>query len=197
MRTLGAEVECGRKAARKHSLTGLKQGRIMERNSKLTANARALRKSMTKEESRLWYQFLCRYKPRFHRQYVIGPYIADFYCHQVKLVVELDGSQHCDPEKMEYIKEIVDCTDAKIVLTPSWKEHWSENPDRCDDTGRLINTIFGRYGLKIYGKTPVIRPDRENEIKKWLEDNKIEYELRDIKLDNPTLQELTEWYKKS
>ena len=33
--------------------------------------------------------------------------------------------------------------------------------------------------------------------KKWLEDNKIEYELRDIKLDNPTLQELTEWYKKS
>ena len=105
MRTLGAEVECGRKAARKHSLTGLKQGRIMERNSKLTANARVLRKSMTKEESRLWYQFLCRYKPRFHRQYVIGPYIADFYCHQVKLVVELDGSQHCDPKKMEYDRE--------------------------------------------------------------------------------------------
>ena len=33
--------------------------------------------------------------------------------------------------------------------------------------------------------------------KKWLDDNKIEYELRDIKLDNPTPQELTEWYKKS
>jgi arsenate reductase len=33
--------------------------------------------------------------------------------------------------------------------------------------------------------------------KKWLDDNNIEYELRDIKLDNPTLQELTEWYKKS
>ena len=33
--------------------------------------------------------------------------------------------------------------------------------------------------------------------KKWLDDNKIEYELRDIKLDNPTSQELTEWYKKS
>ena len=30
-----------------------------------------------------------------------------------------------------------------------------------------------------------------------LERNKIEYELRDIKLDNPTLEELTEWYKKS
>ncbi len=33
--------------------------------------------------------------------------------------------------------------------------------------------------------------------KKWLDDNKIEYELRDIKLDNPTLVELTEWYNKS
>ena len=32
---------------------------------------------------------------------------------------------------------------------------------------------------------------------KWLNDNKIEYEFRDIKLDNPTLDELTEWYKKS
>lgn len=33
--------------------------------------------------------------------------------------------------------------------------------------------------------------------KKWLDDNGIEYELRDIKTDNPTLDELTEWYNKS
>ena len=33
--------------------------------------------------------------------------------------------------------------------------------------------------------------------RKWLDDNKIEYEFRGIKLDNPTLDELTEWYKKS
>ena len=33
--------------------------------------------------------------------------------------------------------------------------------------------------------------------KKWLDDNKIEYEPRDIKFDNPTLEELTEWYKQS
>ena len=32
---------------------------------------------------------------------------------------------------------------------------------------------------------------------KWLDDNKIEYKLRDIKLDNPTFDELTEWYNKS
>ena len=74
----------------------------MERNGGLTKNARTLRKTMTKEEAHLWYQFLCRYQPRFHRQYVIGNYIADFYCHQAKLVVELDGSQNCDPGSMEY-----------------------------------------------------------------------------------------------
>ena len=33
--------------------------------------------------------------------------------------------------------------------------------------------------------------------KKWLDDNEIEYELRDIKEDNPTLEELTVWYKQS
>ena len=33
--------------------------------------------------------------------------------------------------------------------------------------------------------------------RKWLDDNQIEYDFRDIKLDNPTLDELKEWYKKS
>ena len=33
--------------------------------------------------------------------------------------------------------------------------------------------------------------------KKWLDDNNIEYELRDIKEDNPTFEELSEWYKMS
>ena len=33
--------------------------------------------------------------------------------------------------------------------------------------------------------------------KKWLDDNKIEYELRDIKEDNPTFEELSAWYKMS
>ncbi len=33
--------------------------------------------------------------------------------------------------------------------------------------------------------------------KKWLDENGAEYELRDIKLDNPSLDELTKWYRKS
>jgi very-short-patch-repair endonuclease len=74
----------------------------MEQNKKLKTNAQQLRKNLTKEEAQLWYQFLCRYPQRFRRQYVIGNYIVDFYCHQARLVIELDGSQHCTPEEIAY-----------------------------------------------------------------------------------------------
>ena len=56
--------------------------------------AKELRKQMTKEERHLWYDFLRTYPIRFSRQKVIGKYILDFYCAQVKIAVELDGSQH-------------------------------------------------------------------------------------------------------
>ena len=42
----------------------------------------------------MWYDFLRMYPVRFQRQKAIGNYIADFYCHSAKLVVEIDGSQH-------------------------------------------------------------------------------------------------------
>lgn len=76
----------------------------MERkhNSQLTENARILRKNMTKEERRLWYEYLRNYPIRFYRQKVLGKYIVDFYCAEAKLVLELDGSQHYDEEQMRY-----------------------------------------------------------------------------------------------
>lgn len=49
---------------------------------------------MTKEERHLWYDFLRSYPVRFLRQKVIDNYIADFYCHEARLIIELDGSQH-------------------------------------------------------------------------------------------------------
>ena len=63
-------------------------------NKILTENARYLRRNMTKEEKRLWYDFLKDYPIRFLRQKVIDTYIADFYCHKARLIIELDGSQH-------------------------------------------------------------------------------------------------------
>ena len=63
-------------------------------NIELTANARTLRKNLTKEERHLWYDFLKSYPVRFLRQKVIDNYIVDFYCHSARLIIELDGSQH-------------------------------------------------------------------------------------------------------
>ena len=64
----------------------------------LTQNARELRKSMTKEERRLWYDFLRDYPLRFMRQRPIDRYIVDFYCASAGLAVELDGGQHYEPD---------------------------------------------------------------------------------------------------
>ena len=66
----------------------------MSQEKKLLRYSQDLRKSMTKEERHLWYDFLKSYPIPFHRQYVIDNYIVDFYCHQAKLVIELDGGQH-------------------------------------------------------------------------------------------------------
>ena len=73
----------------------------MIHNKKLTANAQNLRKNMTKEERRLWYEYLSKYPCRFRRQVTCGSYILDFYCAAARLAVELDGSQHFDPKGMQ------------------------------------------------------------------------------------------------
>ena len=74
----------------------------MERkhNTSLTSNARILRKHMTREESHLWYDYLRNYPVRFLRQKVIDQYIVDFYCHEARLVIELDGSQHYEQQML-------------------------------------------------------------------------------------------------
>ena len=56
--------------------------------------AKNLRKNATPQENHLWYDFLSNYEIRFQRQKAIGDFIADFYCHKAKLVIEIDGDQH-------------------------------------------------------------------------------------------------------
>ena len=68
----------------------------------LRKRSQDLRKQMTKEERHLWYDYLKTYPVQFKRQYSIGPYFVDFYCYKARLVVELDGSQHYEPQAIEY-----------------------------------------------------------------------------------------------
>ena len=71
-------------------------------NTSLTTKARTLRKNMTDQERRLWYEYLRSYPVKWYRQRPIGKYIVDFYCSQAGLVIELDGSQHYDANGMAY-----------------------------------------------------------------------------------------------
>ena len=71
------------------------------RSPKNLVNARSLRRNMTPLERHLWYDFLRYCRPRFRRQELIGSYIADFFCYDAKLIVEVDGSQHFTPELRE------------------------------------------------------------------------------------------------
>ena len=70
-------------------------------NPELTHIAQNLRKNMTKEERHLWYDFLKKLPITIQRQKVIGKYIVDFYCASANLVIEIDGSQHYEPESIE------------------------------------------------------------------------------------------------
>ena len=74
---------------------------LRKHNTDLTERAKELRKNMTPEERRLWHCFLKVYPVRILRQKVIDDYIVDFYCHDAKIAIEIDGSQHYSPEGKE------------------------------------------------------------------------------------------------
>ncbi|MCH8831601.1 MAG: DUF559 domain-containing protein [Chloroflexi bacterium] len=66
--------------------------------------ARRLRTNSTGAEVVLWAVLRNRKLEgaKFRRQHPLGRYIADFYCHEALLVVELDGSVHDDAPQAEY-----------------------------------------------------------------------------------------------
>ena len=68
-------------------------------------NARRLRREMTPHERKLWYLFLRKYPVKIYKQRTIGRFIVDFYCASAKLVIEVDGSQHYEPQGMTYDAE--------------------------------------------------------------------------------------------
>jgi len=70
-------------------------------------NARLLRKNMTDAERLIWSRVRRKQilEVQFYRQKPIGQFIVDFYAPKIKLVVEIDGSQHVEPEHCQRDKE--------------------------------------------------------------------------------------------
>lgn len=76
-------------------------------NSQLLQFAKSMRNAATDAENLLW--LILRAKRfmnlKFRRQQVIEPYNVDFYCHEIGLVIELDGGQHGMDDALEYDTE--------------------------------------------------------------------------------------------
>jgi len=91
---------------------------------KLKIVARQLRSDMTEAEQLLWSKLRRKQLGglQFYRQKPLGGYVVDFYCHSAKLVIELDGSQHYEPEQQEYDKQrtmLLNAMGLKVIRFPN------------------------------------------------------------------------------
>ena len=79
----------------------------MKLDPQLLEFAKSMRTNATDAESLMWQLFRAKrfMNLKFRRQHVITPYIVDFYCHELALVIELDGSQHGIDDAIEYDAE--------------------------------------------------------------------------------------------
>ena len=72
---------------------------------------------------------------------------------------DIDSKSRCgifkgiDDDKVQRLKQIVDATDARIVLTSTWKTHWDKNKDLIEDMGNYLNRKFKKQGLRVIDKT--------------------------------------------
>ena len=84
-----------------------REGLSKEWKRELLSRARKMRREPTPAEAVLW-EALRKGKHRglrFRRQFIIEPYIVDFYCHKAKVVIEIDGGVHNTQEEFDQKRE--------------------------------------------------------------------------------------------
>lgn len=94
--------------------------------------ARILRKNSTPQEKILW-QILRNhnfYGYEIRRQSPIGNYIVDFVCRKKKIIIEIDGGQHNEPENIEYDKKRTKYLEQKgYKIIRFWNNEITKNID--------------------------------------------------------------------
>jgi very-short-patch-repair endonuclease len=107
------------------------------------ARARALRKGNNPAEGAMW-NLLKAHRlggHKFVRQYPIGPFIADFCQRTVRLVIELDGSQHVDSERDRQRDAFMSVNGYSVLRF--WSQAVLRNPAGVCDT--ILAALEGRY----------------------------------------------------
>lgn len=111
----------------------------MKLDPQLLEFAKSMRHNATDAEHLMWQILRAKrfINLKFCRQHVIKPYIVDFYCHEIGLVIELDGSQHGMDYAIEYDAErtkFLEVLSLKVVrywnhdvlsqMDVVWKDFW-------------------------------------------------------------------------
>lgn len=103
------------------------------------------------------------------------------------IFLDIDGVLNCissksrcrgcigiDNSKVKLLKQIVDNTNARIVLTSSWKKEWNKNLEKCDYDGKYLNNKLKKQGLYILDKTEDNGYNRGEGIYNWIK----KYDIR-------------------
>ncbi|OTG93009.1 endonuclease domain-containing protein [Acinetobacter sp. ANC 3832] len=111
----------------------------MKLNPELLEFAKSMRSNATDAEHLMWQILRAKrfMNLKFRRQHVIQPYIVDFYCHDIGLVIELDGGQHNTADGKEYDVErtkFLEALDLKVV------RYW--NHDVLSETDVVLEDLW-------------------------------------------------------
>jgi len=105
----------------------------------ILANARSLREQQTDAEKLLWLLLRDRRLAgfKFRRQHPLGRYIIDFYCHEAKLAIELDGGGHNEEASIEYdTLRSLEIENAGIRVIRFW------NNEVLNDTAAVLESVY-------------------------------------------------------
>lgn len=155
---------------------GVYKRKIIPYNSKLKKLARELRNSPTQSEKILWKKIKGKYagKYDFHRQKPLDNYIVDFFCHELQLVIELDGKTHHSQEVYEKdkVKEdrlnelglnVLRFKDEQIVTQLPAVLRFIDTYIECYEKGDLSELMGDNSPLNCLTKNKFISPSLEGE----------------------------------
>jgi very-short-patch-repair endonuclease len=113
--------------------------------------ARELRRNSTDAERRIWSYLRAERLGGhvFRRQHPVCGYIADFYCHAARLVVELDGGQHCEPEAIVHDERRTKAMEADGIRVIRFSDY-----DALKDSDAVARTILREVERRLANRPP-------------------------------------------
>jgi very-short-patch-repair endonuclease len=115
----------------------------MKRDPDSIRRVRESRKNQTSAEEKLWSLLRNRrlIKRKFRRQHPIGPWVADFACPSIRLVIEVDGPSHDTPDQQAW-----DEMKTEFLRTSGWRVIRIKNADVYQAFGEVEAQIIAEIG---------------------------------------------------